>query len=102
MDDIQSMGWRLASRMTDLLLALPKEDRAEAMSEVDRLLSEADMDTSLNQESPSEFARSLFLGSNPVGRLLAKAAVAKQKDPMQAESPTDLLLSLLPSDSHLM
>lgn len=96
--DLNLLRIGLALRMQALLEELSPEAMAEAMAEVEDHLHQSHLEISPDQESPEKFARSLFLEGSSVGRLLALEAQTQGVDPTQAgESPTDLVLSLLPS-----
>jgi hypothetical protein len=87
---------QLRQRMAELLASSP--DPGAEMLECNRLLSES-LDVSPPTDSQRSFLDNLF--SNGTGQKLASLAAQFQVDPANAESPSDLILRLLPSDGHL-
>lgn len=95
-DDMQR---KLASRLVVLLRESP--DQQEDMSRVYQLLSEADLlPTAPDMDSPEEFAQEA-IGDNRALRKIVARAAALEMDPDSAQNAEDLVLRLLPSDSHL-
>ncbi|WP_408093434.1 hypothetical protein [Rhodoplanes sp. SY1] len=91
---------RLSKRMLTLLSELDPEGQAEEMREVERLLSESGYLTAgLDRSSALAFIGSLT--DQPEFRALAGRRPVFDVRSEAAESPSDLILRMLPSDGHL-
>lgn len=84
----------LAETVLKQFREIEPEYRVEQRQEIERLLSEADLDAGLDNSSLEAFCRTMW---DPE---LVRAALKLKMRP-SAETPVDLLLLLMPSDGHL-
>jgi hypothetical protein len=100
----REMPGLLAEALEALFYQLPKDQRLPQMRECETLLDRANLSVSLRAESPRVFSQDLFLSSPEAWPLIQNALRNQQanKDwnPEGADSPSDLVASLLPSDHH--
>lgn len=102
----EEMREYLSESLEQLLLNCPPEQREREMSEVERLLLEANLPAgSPRRDSPALFASDLFRENPGTYPLVAQA---QSRHPQQdwnpvenVAGPADLVASLLPSDHHL-
>jgi hypothetical protein len=95
----REMRGLLAEALEALFYRLPKDQRLPQMRRCETLLDRASLSVSLRDQSPRVFSQDLFL-SSPEAWPLVENALRNQHVPEEADSPSDLVASLLPSDHH--
>lgn len=92
------MEAEIESRLAQLLNDTPEPDQQAAMLECVRLAN-GYLSVDPSRDSPEEFSSDL-MSDQGIKRLVQKAE-AQGFNPGSAESPSELILGLLPSDGHL-
>lgn len=91
----QTYPAEVSAHLSKMLAELPTADRKAEMSECERVAN-GHLNASPRRESPEQFSEDLVSG---LRTLIEKDS--KYRNAVNAESPTDLVLRLLPSDGHL-
>lgn len=85
------------SKLTEMLTALPTPERESEMDEVVATVSDH-LSESPRRLTPESFAKDLFKDPQMISLVNADE---KNKLAMSAETPSELVTNLLPSDGHL-
>ena len=87
----------VTNKLAGLLSDLPKADQESEMASCE-MAANGYLNGSPSRESPAAFSNDLF--SDPsMANLVAKDA--NSRNALSAESPSELVLNLMPSDGHL-
>jgi hypothetical protein len=89
----------VSTHLRKLLSGLPKAEQAAEMDECESVASASGyLNSTPRDESPERFTHDLFADS---GMKMLVEKDSENRNAIGAESPSDLVLRLMPSDGHL-